>query len=139
MLRGREISKTERRKGFEYDINEKTCPKPVTHERKSTTINMVSSTAAAAAPPTIARSALSAARNSTEGTWVADIDSLLAKVRKEVSGLIATSSPTTKTICAVLGCTYIINFVAPWVADYFALVPERTIPCVWNIVGRRFF
>jgi hypothetical protein len=72
--------------------------------------------------------------NSTQGTWVAEVDSLLARARAELSGLIATSSPTTKTICCVLGVSYIVNFVAPWAADYFALVPERTIPCVWNIV-----
>ena len=65
---------------------------------------------------------------------MADIDKVLAYARQELSGLIATSSPTTKTICAVLGVSYVVNFIAPWVADYFALVPERTIPCVWNIV-----
>lgn len=63
-----------------------------------------------------------------------EIDKLLAWGKAELSGLIATSSPNTKTICTMLGVTYIVNFVAPWVADYFALVPERTIPCVWNIV-----
>lgn len=85
------------------------------------------------APPKTASS-----RNSTEGTWVAEIDNLLARVRQELSGLIATSSPTTKTICAVLGLSYVVNLIAPWVADYLALVPERTIPCVWNIVRDTF-
>ena len=77
----------------------------------------------------------SSGRNSTEGTWVAHVDKLLARVREELSVLVATSSPTTKTIAVILGVSYVLNFLAPWAANYLALVPERTLPCVWNIVS----
>ena len=56
-----------------------------------------------------------------------------AIVKEELGTLIQTSTPTTKAIAYVLVVSYLVNLVLPFSATYLALVPEKTIPCVWNV------
>lgn len=76
---------------------------------------------------------------STRGQWVEHVDRVLAVLRQELSTLIATSSPTTKALSTLLCVGYIVYFTNPWTANIFALVPERTLPCVWNVMTSGYY
>ena len=64
---------------------------------------------------------------------VEEIDRALAIVKEELGTLIQTSTPTTKAIAFILVVSYLVNLILPFFATYLALVPEKTIPCVWNV------
>ena len=70
---------------------------------------------------------------------VEEIDRALAIVKEELGTLIQTSTPTTKAIAFVLVVSYLVNLVLPFFATYLALVPEKTIPCVWNVFTSGFY
>ena len=70
---------------------------------------------------------------------VEEIDRAFAVVKEELGTLIQTSTPTTKAIAYVLVVSYLVNLVLPFSATYLALVPEKTIPCVWNVFTSGFY
>ena len=70
---------------------------------------------------------------------VEEIDRAFAIVKEELGTLIQTSTPTTKAIAYVLVVSYLVNLVLPFSATYLALVPEKTIPCVWNVFTSGFY
>ena len=43
-----------------------------------------------------------------------------------------------KAISAVLVLSYVVHFFVPDSSSYLALVPGRTLPCVWNLVSASF-
>lgn len=43
-----------------------------------------------------------------------------------------------KVISAILITLYAVNYFVPDTSSYLALVPGRTLPCVWNLVTAGF-
>ena len=69
---------------------------------------------------------------------IAEVDHVLANARKELDVLLKTSTPT-KAIATVLVASYLLFLVMPWTSTYLALVPEKTVPCVWNVLTSGFY
>lgn len=49
------------------------------------------------------------------------------------------STALTKALAVTLVCTYTAGQLVPRLQDYLALVPDRTLPCVWNVVTAGLF
>jgi membrane associated rhomboid family serine protease len=70
---------------------------------------------------------------------VAEIDRFIANLKSELGVLVQTSTPTTKAIATLLCFSYVVNLILPGFASFLALVPEKTIPCVWNVFTSGFY
>ena len=70
---------------------------------------------------------------------IAEVDHVLANAKKELDVLLKTSTPPTKAIATVLVASYLLFLVMPWTSTYLALVPEKTVPCVWNVLTSGFY
>ena len=70
---------------------------------------------------------------------IAEVDHVLANAKKELDVLLKTSTPPTKAIATVLVISYLMFLVMPWTSTYLALMPEKTVPCVWNVLTSGFY
>jgi len=67
-----------------------------------------------------------------EAAWTS---TAVTRTRSFVDG----STFTSKVISCMLIVGYLLNVIFPPIGDYFALIPDRTLPDVWNVVTAGFF
>ena len=71
---------------------------------------------------------------------VEEIDRVFRILREELGVLVKTSTPTTKAIAVVLMGSFVVHLLlGTWTAPLFALVPDKTVPRLWNIVTSGFY
>ena len=76
----------------------------------------------------------------TRDRAVDEVDRVFRVLREELGVLVKTSTPTTKAIAGVLlGSFFLHLLLGTWTAPVLALVPDKTVPCVWNIVTSGFY
>jgi len=95
----------------------------------------------ASAPPRVADDVPTAPSSShARDRAVDEVDRVFRIVKEELGVLVKTSTPTTKLIAGVLVSSFATHAVfGRWTSQYLALVPEKTVPCVWNVVTSGFY
>lgn len=89
--------------------------------------------------PPLATDAGQNATQRAQAQAIAEVDHVLANAKKELDVLLKTSTPPTKAIATVLVASYLLFLVMPWTSTYLALMPEKTVPCVWNVLTSGFY
>jgi membrane associated rhomboid family serine protease len=94
----------------------------------------------ASAPPRVADAPPAPASSVARDRAVEEVDRVFRIVKEELGVLVKTSTPTTKLIAGVLACSFVAHLLlGRWTAPVLALVPEKTVPCVWNVVTSGFY
>ena len=94
----------------------------------------------ASAPPRVADPPPAPASSVARDRAVEEVDRVFRIVKEELGVLVKTSTPTTKLIAGVLACSFVAHLLlGRWTAPVLALVPEKTVPCVWNVVTSGFY
>ena len=89
--------------------------------------------------PPLATDAGQNATQRAQAQAIAEVDHVLANAKKELDVLLKTSTPPTKAIATVLVASYLLFLVMPWTSTSLALLPEKTVPCVWNVLTSVFY
>ena len=94
----------------------------------------------ASAPPRVADDPPAPVSSPARDRAVEEVDRVFRIVKDELGVLVKTSTPTTKLIAGVLACSFVAHLLlGRWTAPVLALVPEKTVPCVWNVVTSGFY
>ena len=94
----------------------------------------------ASAPPRVADDPPAPVSSPARDRAVEEVDRVFRIVKDELGVLVKTSTPTTKLIAGVLTCSFVAHLLlGRWTAPVLALVPEKTVPRVWNVLTSGFY
>ena len=94
----------------------------------------------ASAPPRVADDPPAPVSSPARDRAVEEVDRVFRIVKDELGVLVKTSTPTTKLIAGVLACSFVAHLLlGRWTAPVLALVPEKTVPRVWNVLTSGFY
>ena len=94
----------------------------------------------ASAPPRVADDPPAPVSSPARDRAVEEVDRVFRIVKDELGVLVKTSTPTTKLIAGVLSCSFVAHLLlGRWTAPVLALVPEKTVPRVWNVLTSGFY
>ena len=94
----------------------------------------------ASAPPRVVDDPPMPASSLARDRAVEEVERVFRIVKEELGVLVKTSTFCTKLIAGVLACSFVAHLLlGRWTAPILALVPEKTVPRVWNVITSGFY